>query len=129
MVEDPPRKQLLVSPVVNKGVAKNGVLFPFSDLMLVAKSVGSGESGRLMDKHFVVKNILDLKRCSAADLAAGLSAAATSGDVKRSPMINSFIREFKVDPDQGIQGFMQQTAICYSSYMSLIAPSGRLVVQ
>ena len=85
------------------------MLFLFSDLMLVAKSVGSDESGRLMVKQFVVKNILDLKCCSAANLAAGLSAAVTFGDVKRSPMLNSFIREFKVDPDQAIQDLMQQT--------------------
>ena len=114
MVDDPPRKLLLVSPVlqvVNKEVAKNRVLFLFSDLMLVAKSVGSSESGRLMDKHFVVKNILDLKRCSAPNLAAGLSAPVTFGDIKRSPMLSSFIREFKVDPDQAIQELMQQTGV------------------
>ena len=74
--------------------------------MLVAESVGSSESGRFMDKHFVLKNILDLKRCSAPNLAAGLSAAVTLGDVKRSPMPNSSIREFKVDPDQAIQELM-----------------------
>ena len=51
MVEDPPRELLLVSPVlqvINKEVAKNRVLFPFSDLTLVAESVGSSESGRLL---------------------------------------------------------------------------------
>ena len=114
MVDDPPRKLLLVSPVlqvVNKEVAKNRVLFLFSDLVLVAKSVGSSESGRLMDKHFVVKNILDLKRCFAPNLAAGLSAAVTFGDVKRSPLLNSFISQFKVDPDRAIQELMQQTGV------------------
>ena len=54
MVEDPPRKLLVVSPVVNKEVAKNRVLFPFSDLMLDAESVGSSESGRMMDKHLML---------------------------------------------------------------------------
>ena len=54
MVEDPARKLLVVSPVVNKGVAKNRVLFPFNDLMLVAESVGSSESGRMTDKHLIL---------------------------------------------------------------------------
>ena len=52
MVEGPPGELLLVSSVlqvINKEVAKNRVSFLFSDLMLVAKSVGSGESGQLMD--------------------------------------------------------------------------------
>ena len=114
VVEDPPRKLLLLSPViqvVNKEVAKNRVLFLFSDLMLVAKSVGSSESGRLMDKRFVVKNILDLKRCSAPNLAAGLTAPVAFGDVKRSPMLNTFIADFKVDPDRAIQELMQQTGV------------------
>ena len=114
IVEDPPRKLLLLSPViqvVNKEVAKNRVLFLFSDLLLVAKSVGSSESGRLMDKRFVVKNILDLKRCSAPNLAAGLTAPVAFGDVKRSSMLNTFIMDFKIDPDRAIQELMQQTGV------------------
>jgi len=114
LADDPPRKLLLVSPViqvVNKEVAKNRVLFLFSDLMLVAKSVGSSESGRMMDKLFVVKNILDLKRCSAPNLAAGLTSPVAFGDVKRSSMLNTFVREFKVDPDRAIQELMQQTGV------------------
>ena len=59
----------------------------------------------------MVKNILDLKYCSAPNLAAGLSAAVTFGDVKRSPILNSFIREFEVDPDQAIQELTQQTGV------------------
>ena len=35
----------------------------------------------------------------------------TFGDVKRSPMLNSFIREFEVDPDQAIQELRQQTGV------------------
>jgi serine/arginine repetitive matrix protein 2 len=114
IVDDPPRKLLLVSPVlqvVNKEVARNRVLFLFSDLILVTKPVGSSESARLMDKQFVVKNIFDLKRCSAPNLAVGLSAAGAFGDVKRSPMLNNFIREFKVDPDHAIQELKQQTGV------------------
>ena len=114
MADDPPRKLLLVSPVlqvVNKEVARNRVLFLFSDLMLVTKTVGSSESARLMDRQFVVKNILDLRRCSAPNLAVGLSAAGAFGDVKRSPMLNAFVREFKVDPDRAIQELMQQTGV------------------
>ena len=128
MVEGPPGDLLLVSSVlqvVNKEVAKNRVSFLFGDLMSVTKSVGSGESGRLMDKHFVVKNILDLKCCSALNLAAGLSVAVTFGDVKRSPMLNSFIREFKVDPDQAIQELMQQTGNNATTSCTLLSCSTR----
>ena len=36
-------------------------------------------------------------------------ATVTFGDVKRGPMLNSFIRGFKIDPNQAIQELMQQT--------------------
>ena len=68
----------------------------------------------------MVKNILDLKCCSATNLAA-----VTFGDVKRSPMLNSFIREFKVDPDQAIQELMQQTGNNATTSCTLLSCSTR----
>ncbi|KAG8835012.1 hypothetical protein FRC17_005860 [Serendipita sp. 399] len=102
VVEDPPRKLLLVTPVlqvVSRDVAKDRTLFLFSDLLIVAKCMTGGEGGLPMDKLYSVRNILDLKRCTGPKLSAGSSGL--SGD-RRSPALQVFISEFKKDQSKAI---------------------------
>lgn len=102
VLEDPPRKLLLVTPVLqvaSKDVVKDRTLFLFSDLLIVAKCMTAGEGGLPMDKSYIVKNVLDLKRCSGPSLSMG--SCGLSGD-RRSPALQAFVEEFNRDQAKAV---------------------------
>lgn len=102
-MEEPPRKLLLVTPVlqvVSKDAVKDRTLFLFSDILLITKCLSSTEGGLPMDKPYVVKSIIELKRCSGPTLSFG--SRDLSGD-RRSPLLQSFIGEFQNDQIKAIK--------------------------
>ncbi|KAG8836319.1 hypothetical protein FRC18_011606 [Serendipita sp. 400] len=111
VVDEPPRKLLLVTPVlqvVSKDVAKDRTLFLFSDLLIVAKCMTTGEGGLPMDKVYSVRNILDLKRCTGPKLSSG--SPGLSGD-RRSPALQAFVSEFKMDQARAITQLCDSVSI------------------
>ena len=111
VLEDPPRKLLLVTPVlqvVSKDVVKDRTLFLFSDLLVVAKCMTAGEGGLPMDKSYIVKNVLDLKRCSGPTLSLG--SCGLSGD-RRSPALQAFVEEFNRDQAKAVSGLCDVTGV------------------
>jgi serine/arginine repetitive matrix protein 2 len=101
-LEEAPRKLLLVTPVlevVSRNTVKDRTLFLFSDLLVVAKCMSNTEGGLIMDKSYAIKNILELKRCTGPILSQG--SIDLSGD-RRSPMLQSFISDFRTNQAQAI---------------------------
>jgi serine/arginine repetitive matrix protein 2 len=101
-MEEPPRKLLLVTPVlqvVSKESARDRTLFLFSDVLIIAKCMTAGEGGLIMDKSFVVKTIIELKRCSGPICSAG--SRDLSND-RRSPFLQSFVSEFQNDQSKAV---------------------------
>lgn len=110
-LEDPPRKLLLVTPVlqvVSRDSVKDRTLFLFSDLLIIAKCMTSIEGGLVMDKSFVVKNVLELKRCLGPILSMG--SQGLSGD-RRSPFLQSFISDFPRDQARAVKKLCEAVGI------------------
>lgn len=102
-IEDPPRKLLLVTPVlqvVSRDSVKDRTLFLFSDLLIIAKCMTTIEGGLVMDKSFTVKNVLELKRCSGPIISMG--SVGLSGD-RRSPFLQSFVSDFARDQTRAVK--------------------------
>lgn len=111
ITEDPPRKLLLVTPVlevVNKGTVKDRTLFLFSDVLIVAKCMTAIEGGLVMDKVFTVKNVIELRRCNGPILSVG--SPGLSGD-RRSPFLQSFIETFRTDQEKAINMLCEATGM------------------
>ncbi|PVF95263.1 hypothetical protein CPB86DRAFT_817363 [Serendipita vermifera] len=101
-LEEAPRKLLLVTPVlevVSRNTVKDRTLFLFSDLLVVARCMSSTEGGLVMDKPYMIKNILELKRCTGPTLSQG--SIDLSGD-RRSPLLQSFVSDFRTDQARAI---------------------------
>lgn len=105
-IEDPPRKLVLSSPVlqvVNTNTVKDRFLFMFNDILVIAKPVLAEHDALLetkpspLDRRFVVKAVIPLHKLSfCADRAPdGRPSLLT-------PAVRSFIQDFGPRPDQAI---------------------------
>ena len=110
-MEDPPRKLLLVTPVlqvVSRDSVKDRTLFLFSDLLVIAKCMTSMEGGLVMDKSFTIKNVLELKRCSGPIISMG--SQGLSGD-RRSPFLQSFVSEFSREQTRAVKKLCEAVGV------------------
>lgn len=101
-MDEPPRKLLLVTPVlqvVSKDSVKDRTLFLFSDILVIAKCMTAGEGGLIMDKSFLIKNIIELKRCTGPICSVGSRDLAND---RRSPLLQSFVSDFQNDQSKAI---------------------------
>ncbi len=108
-VDDPPRKLVLSSPVlqvVNPNTVKDRFLFLFTDILVIAKPVTPNPHDSLSDpyklnlpdKKYVVKNVVQLQKLRfCADRVEVIKTASLG---PRNPMIRAFISDFSVDPDR-----------------------------
>ena len=110
-VDDPPRKLVLSSPVlqvVNQNTVKDRFLFLFTDLVVIAKPVPSDHHDSLVDpfkhtlpdKKYTVKSVVPLQKLRfCADRIDALKPPMLG---PRNSLIRSFISEFSVDADRAI---------------------------
>ncbi|EGN99792.1 hypothetical protein SERLA73DRAFT_152020 [Serpula lacrymans var. lacrymans S7.3] len=112
-IDDPPRKLLLSSPVlqvVNSNTVKDRFLFLFNDILVIAKPIIQDQDGLLdmakpnpLDRKFVVKNVVLLRHlCFSADREEPQAKTASYANTPRNPIIRSFIHQFSTDPDHAI---------------------------
>lgn len=119
-VDDPPRKLVLSSPVlqvVNQNTVKDRFLFLFTDLLVIAKPVASDPHDSLADpfklglpdKKYTVKNVVQLQRLRFCADRMDPSKSPILGP--RNSVLRSFISEFSVDPDRAITSLFTKTKI------------------
>ncbi|KAF8633447.1 hypothetical protein AX17_004616 [Amanita inopinata Kibby_2008] len=107
-VDDPPRKLILSSPVlqvVNSNTVKDRLLFLFSDVLVIAKPVSQEQDAlrTSSDKRCLVKNVVMLR-----DLRLGIDRGEFQTKVSynslmpRSSVVKTFVNQFARDPDQAI---------------------------
>ncbi|PPQ79950.1 hypothetical protein CVT25_003022 [Psilocybe cyanescens] len=109
-IDDPPRKLILSSPVlqvVNPNTVKDRFLFLFNDVLVIAKPVTYDQDNlmdtyklSLPDRKYTVKSVVQLRNLRfCADRSEAQGKAPSLG---RNPLIRSFISHFAKDPDHAI---------------------------
>lgn len=119
-VDDPPRKLVLSSPVlqvVNQNTVKDRFLFLFTDILVIAKPVASDHHDSmtdpfrlsLPDKKYTVKSIAQLKKLRFCADRIESSKPPVLG--ARNSLIRAFITEFSVDPDRAVQSLFAKVKL------------------
>ncbi|KAI0315140.1 hypothetical protein OF83DRAFT_1174122 [Amylostereum chailletii] len=120
-IEDPPRKLLLSSPVLqvaNVNTVKDRFLFLFNDILVIAKPIIQESDALLdtakpspLDRKYIIKSVVQLRslRFSADrdDPQVKLQAAA----IARHPVVRSFVAHFAKDADHAIALFFDKTGM------------------
>ena len=119
-IDDPPRKLVLCSPVLqvaNANTVKDRFLFLFNDLLVIAKPVVPDQDTLLdtikptpMDRKFVVKSVVLLRNVKfSADREDAYNKAASAAGSMRHPVIRTFVHQFSKDPDQAVAALFEKS--------------------
>ncbi|KAJ6587002.1 hypothetical protein DFH09DRAFT_241980 [Mycena vulgaris] len=119
-IDDPPRKLLLSSPVlqvVNANTVKDRFLFLFSDILVISKPVVQDQDNIIdtykptpMDRKFVVKSVVLLNQLRFnADRADVQPKASNYSTAPRNPMIRTFVHQFSKDVDHAITSLLSKS--------------------
>ncbi|KAJ7647269.1 hypothetical protein FB45DRAFT_892924 [Roridomyces roridus] len=119
-IDDPPRKLLLSSPVlqvVNPNTVKDRFLFLFSDILIIAKPVVHDQDNIIdsykptpMDRKFMVKSVVLLNQLRFnADRTDLQPKASNYSAAPRNPMIRAFVLQFGKEPDHAISTLLSKS--------------------
>ncbi|KAJ7770147.1 hypothetical protein DFH07DRAFT_735814 [Mycena maculata] len=119
-IDDPPRKLLLSSPVlqvVNANTVKDRFLFLFSDILVIAKPVVQDQDNIIdsykptpMDRKFVVKSVVLLNQLRFnADRTDVQPKTSNYSTVPRNPLIRTFVHQFSKDIDHAISTLLSKS--------------------
>ncbi|KAF7797899.1 hypothetical protein EIP86_009105 [Pleurotus ostreatoroseus] len=119
-LDDPPRKLLLSSPVLqvaNANTVKDRFLFLFNDLLIIAKPTVQDQDVLLdtarptpIDRKFIVKSVVLLRELKfSADRDEPRTKASACVSPTRHPIIRNFVHQFAKDPDYAIHNLFQKS--------------------
>ncbi|KAJ7924891.1 hypothetical protein B0H13DRAFT_1976563, partial [Mycena leptocephala] len=119
-IDDPPRKLLLSSPVlqvVNANTVKDRFLFLFSDILVIAKPVVQDQDNIIdsykptpMDRKFVVKSVVLLNQLRFnADRTDMQPKTSNYSTAPRNPLIRTFVHQFSKDTDHAITSLLSKS--------------------
>lgn len=118
-LEDPPRKLLLMSPVlqvVNQNTVKDRYLFLFTDLLVIAKPIIVEEdSGRdahkpSLDRTLVVRSVIELHKLHLHSVRDE-NAPASSADTEPQPAMKLFAQKFARDAIQAVTSLQEKAKL------------------
>lgn len=113
-IEDPPRKLILSSPVLqvaNANTVKDRFLFLFNDIIIIAKPVMHDHEALLdpskpspLDRKFIVKSVVPLRelKFSADRDEARMKTTSLNSSLTRHPIIRTFVNSFSNDPEDAV---------------------------
>lgn len=113
-IEEPPRKTLLCSPVlqvVNANTVKDRFLFLFTDLLVIAKAAAQEGDNKTKDRKFIVKSVVKLQNLRFTADRAETQTKSSSYATPRTSLIKSFIHQFNRDPDYAISTLLTKSGI------------------
>ncbi|KAL0578759.1 hypothetical protein V5O48_003257 [Marasmius crinis-equi] len=120
-IDDPPRKLVLSSPVlqvVNSNTVKDRFLFLFTDLLVIAKPVLQDDDVVMdrpipsPDRRFTVKSVVQLQHLRVAPDRNELSNRASGiRPPPRNPIIRTFVLNFSKNPDYAISTLFSKSGI------------------
>lgn len=112
LVDDPPSKLLLssqvlqVSQVADSNTVKDGFLFLFSDILIIAKPVTQDYDALLdtnkplpLDQKFIVVQPRDVRFTADRDNLP----LSSFGSISRNPLVRTFVVQFAKDEDSAIR--------------------------
>ncbi|KAF8210355.1 hypothetical protein K438DRAFT_1809532 [Mycena galopus ATCC 62051] len=120
-LDDPPRKLLLSSPVlqvVNANTVKDRFLFLFSDILVLAKPVVQDQD--IIDNYkptpiegkFIVKSVVLLNQLRFnADRTDMQPKTSNYSTAPRNPMIRTFVHQFSKDTDHAITTLLSKSGM------------------
>lgn len=117
-IEDPPRRLLLSSPVlqvVNSNTVKDRFLFLFNDILVIAKPILHDQDNLMdpstltvLDRRFIIKNVVQLRNLRVkTDRDDNRTQAHMSGSLKHS-LTRTFVHNFAKDPDHAISTLFEK---------------------
>ena len=119
-IDDPPRKLILSSPVLqvaNANTVKDRFLFLFNDILIIAKPILQDMDALLdatkpspLDRKFIVKSVVQLRelRFSGDRDDTRTKTSATSNPM-RHPLMRTFVNQFAKDPDHAVLTLLGKT--------------------
>ena len=118
-IDDPPRKLLLSSPVlqvVNSNTVKDRFLFLFNDILVIAKPIVQDQDTLMdtskpnpMDRKFIVKSVVLLRHLRfSADREEARKSSHNHGSSPSHPVIRTFVLQFAKDPDHAISTLFEK---------------------
>lgn len=117
-IEDPPRKLLLSSPVlqvVNSNTVKDRFLFLFNDILVIAKPILHDQDSLMdpstltvLDRRFIVKSVIQLRNLRVkTDRDDNRTQVHVPGSLKHS-LTRTFVHDFARDPDHAIAALFEK---------------------
>ncbi|KAJ8077335.1 hypothetical protein PM082_001765 [Marasmius tenuissimus] len=120
-IDDPPRKLILASPVlqvVNSNTVKDRFLFLFSDILVIAKPVLQDDDVVMdriapsADRRFTIKSVVQLQHLRVAPDRTELSNRASGiRPPPRNPIIRTFVLNFSKNPDFAISTLFSKSGM------------------
>ncbi|CAE6532375.1 unnamed protein product [Rhizoctonia solani] len=119
-LDDPPRKLLLMSPVlqvVNQNTVKDRYLFLFTDILVIAKPIIVEEDSARdthkpsLDRTLVVRSVIELHKLHLHSVRDEHTPLGTSPDVEPQPAIRLFAQKFANDGMQAIASFQEKAKL------------------
>lgn len=112
-IDDPPRKLVLSSPVLqvaNANTVKDRFLFLFNDIVVIAKPVVQDQDALLegtkptpLDRKFIVKSVVPLRDLKfSADREESRANYSLNASHMRNQVVRTFVQQFGKDADVAI---------------------------
>ena len=119
--DDPPRKLILTSPVLqvtNANTVKDRFLFLFNDILVIAKPILQDQDTLLdagkpspLDRKYIVKSVVQLKELRfSGERDDSRAKTPANSNPMRHPVIRNFVQQFSKDPDHAIATLFGKTS-------------------
>ena len=120
-IDDPPRKLILTSPVLqvaNANTVKDRFLFLFSDILIIAKPILQDTDALLdatkpspLDRKYIVKSVVQLKELRfSGDRDDTRSKTSATSNPMRHPVMQNFVNQFAKDPEHAISALLGKSS-------------------
>ncbi|CAE6417062.1 unnamed protein product [Rhizoctonia solani] len=119
-LDDPPRKLLLMSPVlqvVNQNTVKDRYLFLFTDLLVIAKPlILEDDSARdahkpSLDRTLIIRSVIELHKLHLHSIRDEHTPLASSSDVEPQPAMKLFAQKFAKDGIQAVASLQEKAKL------------------
>ena len=115
-VDDPPRKLILSSPVlqvVSSNTVKDRLLYLFNDVLIIAKPVSQEQDvrGDASDKRCLVKSVVALRDLRLGPERGEGQTKLSHNLMPRSTLVKTFVLQFAKDPDQAVAALFTKAGV------------------
>ncbi|KAJ1304687.1 hypothetical protein OPQ81_005826 [Rhizoctonia solani] len=119
-LDDPPRKLLLMSPVlqvVNQNTVKDRYLFLFTDILVIAKPIIVEEDSARdthkpsLDRTLIVRSVIELHKLHLHSVRDENTPLISSSDAEPQPAMKLFAQKFAKDGIQAVAALQEKAKL------------------